>query len=95
MSTSFVGSTTVLQLISALSTLLHCHCLFNLAGQSAFYHIQTTFAGLSYCSLLMFSSLPVIINECDLNRLIYYIIPDKIYLLYCYYKQFPFAPAFT
>ena len=42
----------VLQFVSTLSTLLHCHCLFHLAGQNAAHHIQTTFAGRSLCCLL-------------------------------------------
>jgi hypothetical protein len=36
----------------ALSTLLHCHCVFHLAVQSASHNIQTTFVGLSLCCLL-------------------------------------------
>ena len=42
-----------LEFVCTLFTLLHYHCLFHLAVQSASHNIQTTFVGPSFCCLLV------------------------------------------
>ena len=70
--------------VHVLSNLLHCHCLFCLATQSAFHNIQTTFVGHSFCCLLYYLPYLYIVMFVVWILFLYYSLLDKISLLHCY-----------